>query len=129
MHIAHFDNIIVLPLSLPEIFGSIFSVYFQHFKQYDSILYICIACKIIQNYIVIFLKLFGEKRFVYSIKVFLLNIKLVNPIQKHPHIIESYACILKIFTITFLLSEAEDEGRSINFIISLGICSTSKESK
>ena len=40
--------------------------------------------------------------------------------------IESYACILKIFAIMFLLSGNPD---SINFMISLGICSTPKESK
>ena len=44
------------------------------------------------------------------------NIKTINPIQKYPHIIESYACILKIFAITIDLS--------INILISLGICST-----
>ena len=43
-------------------------------------------------------------------------IKSINPIQKY--IIESYACILKIFVIMFLL---------INALISLGICSIPKE--
>ena len=38
-HIAHFDNIIALPLLVLEIFGSMFSVFFLHFKQYDSKLY------------------------------------------------------------------------------------------
>ena len=42
--------------------------------------------------------------------------------QKYPHIIESYACILKIFVLMLLLCEAEDEGQSI-------MCSTQKESK
>ena len=41
------------------------------------------------------LKLFGEKGFVYSIKVFDASIKSIKPIQKDPHITESYACILK----------------------------------
>ena len=50
----------------------------------------------------IFLELFGEKRFVKSVKVFPASIKLINPIQKYPHIIESYACILKMF-VMFLL--------------------------
>ena len=36
-HIAHFDNTIALPLLLLEIFGSMFSVSFLHFKQYDLI--------------------------------------------------------------------------------------------
>ena len=76
-----------------------------------------------------FSKLFGEKRFVYSVKVFPLNIKSIKPIQKYPHIIESYACILKIFVVMFLFCEAEDKGQLINALISLGICSTPKESK
>ena len=60
----------------------------------------------------------GEKRFVNSVKVFPASI---NPIQKYPHIIESYACILKAFVFIFLLP--------INVLISFGICSTPKESK
>ena len=67
------------------------------------------------------LKLFGEKGFVNSVKVFPASIKSINPIQKYPHIIESYACILKIFVFMFLLP--------INVLISFGICSTPKESK
>ena len=67
------------------------------------------------------MKLFGEKTFVYSVKLLPSNIKLINLIQKYPHIIESYACILKIFVLMFLLS--------INVLISLGICSTPKLSK
>ena len=69
-----------------------------------------------------FLKLFGEKRFVYSVKVFPASIKSINPIQKYAHIIKSYACILKIFVVI-------DKERSISALISLGICSTTKESK
>ena len=68
-----------------------------------------------------FLKLFGEKRFVYSVEVFPLNIKLVNPMQKHPHNTESYACTLKMFAVMFLFLA--------NSLISVGICSTLKESK
>ena len=67
------------------------------------------------------LKLFGEKRFVYSVNVFPASIKSINPIQKYPHIIESYACILKIFVVMFLLL--------INVLISFRICSKQKESK
>ena len=48
-----------------------------------------------------FLKLFGEKRFVNSVKVFLLSIKSINPIQKYPHITELYACILKMSVLMF----------------------------
>ena len=68
----------------------------------------------------IFLKLFGEKRFVNSVKVFPARIKSINPIQIYPHIIEWDACILKIFVMFLLL---------INAIISLGTCSTPKELK
>ena len=76
-----------------------------------------------------FSKLFGEKRFVYSVKVFPLNIKPINPIQKYPHITESYACTLKIFVLMFLFGKAEEKGRLINVLISFGICSFPKELK
>ena len=36
-----------------------------------------------------FFKLSGEKRLVKSVKLLPLNIKLINPIQKYPHITES----------------------------------------
>ena len=39
-HIAHFDNVIALPLLVLEIFGSMFSVSFLHFKQYVFVLYV-----------------------------------------------------------------------------------------
>ena len=68
-----------------------------------------------------FLKSLGEKRFVYPVKLLPLNIKSINAIQKYPHIIESYACILRIFVLIFLFL--------INVSISLGICSTPKLSK
>ena len=55
------------------------------------------------------LKLFGEERFVKSVKVFPASIKSINPIQKY----------LQVFM--FLLS--------MSLLISLGICSTPKESK
>ena len=61
-----------------------------------------------------FSKLLGEKRIVNSVKV-------LNPKQKYPHITESYACILKMFVLMFLLL--------INVLISFGICSTPKLSK
>ena len=75
------------------------------------------------------LKLFDEKRFVKSVKVFSANLKSINPIQKYSHIIESYACILKIFVAMLLFYEAEDKGRLIDALISFGICSTPKQSK
>ena len=49
--------------------------------------------------------------------------------QKYLHVIESYAYILKIFVIMFLLCIAEDKERLINALISLGIGSTPKLSK
>ena len=67
------------------------------------------------------LKLFGEKILVKSVKVLSLSIKSINPIEKHPHVIESYACILKIFVTT--------KDLSINILIYFGMCSTPKLSK
>ena len=63
-----------------------------------------------------FLKLFGEKIFENSVKVFPSSIKSINPIQKYTHML--YACILKMFVLMFLLL--------INALISFGICSTPK---
>ena len=76
--------------------------------------------KIISLYI--FLKVFGEKRFINAVKVFSASIKSIKPIQKYPYIIEWYACILKIFVDI-------DKEQSINVFISFGICSAPKESK
>ena len=58
-----------------------------------------ISHKIIQSFL---LKEIGEKR-----------IKSINPIQKYPHITESYACIIKIFVTTTDLS--------INILIFFGM--------
>ena len=66
-------------------------------------------------------KLFGEKRLVYSVNVFPLNIKSINPMEKYQRITESYACILKMFVLMLLFL--------INALISFGTCSTPKESK
>ena len=63
----------------------------------------------------------GENKLIYSNKLLLFNIKSINPVKKYPHITESYACILKIFVVIFLLP--------MNFLISFGICSTPKLSK
>ena len=68
-----------------------------------------------------FSKLFAEKRFVYSVIVFPLNIKSINPMQKYPHITELCACTLKMFLLLFLLL--------IKALISYGICFTPKLSK
>ena len=71
------------------------------------------------NYVIIFLKSFDEKRLV---KLLPLRMKSINPIQKYPHITESYACRLKMFPmIIFLLL--------INLLMSFGMCSTPKLSK
>ena len=64
---------------------------------------------------------FGEKKLKKSVKLLPLRIKSINPIQKYPLIIESYACILKIFV--------KNVDWSINFLISFGMCSTPKLSK
>ena len=56
-----------------------------------------------------------------SVKDFSVSTKSINPIRKYPHILESYACIQKIFvTIVHLL---------INVLISFGMCPTAKLSK
>ena len=39
-HIAYFDGITTLPLLVLKTSGSMFSVSFLHFKQYDFILYL-----------------------------------------------------------------------------------------
>ena len=66
---------------------------------------------------------------VYSVKAYSLNIKPINPVQKYLHIIELYACILKMFVLIFLFYKADEKGRLINLLFSFGICSTPKESK
>ena len=40
LHTAHFDNIVFLPLLVFETLGSMFSVSFLHFQQYDFLLQI-----------------------------------------------------------------------------------------
>ena len=42
--------------------------------------------------------------------------KLINPMQKYPHNIESYDSVLPIFTVIFLFP--------MIFLVSFGICST-----
>ena len=49
------------------------------------------------------LKSLGEERLVKCAKLFSLNIKSINPIQKYPHITELFSSILKIFACIFLL--------------------------
>ena len=53
-HNAHFDNMIALPLLLLEIYGSMFSVSFLHFKQYDFIFILTyLVTGIINNFIIL----------------------------------------------------------------------------
>ena len=42
----------------------------------------------------------------------------MNPVQKYPHIIELFDCILNMLAFMFLFP--------VNFLISSGTCSTSK---
>ena len=46
------------------------------------------------------------------------NIKSMNSMQRYPHIIELFACILNMFAFMLLFP--------INLLISLGTCSTPK---
>ena len=88
----------------------------------QTLQYILIYLDSIENILVlfvIFLYSLGENKFVYSNK--LLPLKSINPIQKCPHIIESYAFILQMFAVIFLFPK--------NFPISFGIRSTQKLSK
>ena len=45
-----------------------------------------------------------EKRFVNLVKIFPASLKSVNSIHKYQYVIESYACILKIFVVMLLLA-------------------------
>ena len=74
--------------------------------------------KIISSF---FFKSEGENKFVKSVNFLPDNIKSTNPMEKYPHITESFACIRKMLDTMFLFP--------INFLISLGICSTPKLSR
>ena len=80
-HIVQFDIIIALPLLVFEIFEPMFSVFFYTLNNmipfYTNASFIKYF-KIISPF---FSKLFGEKGFVNSVKVFPLNIKSIHPIQ------------------------------------------------
>ena len=58
-----------------------------------------------------------------------INYILINSIQKYPHIIESYACILNILLFISLRTAWPSSLERMNLLISLGICSTTKLSK
>ena len=74
-----------------------------------------------QNYSVIFLKSCGENMFVKSVNFLPARIKSMNPMQKYPHITESFACTLNMLASMLLFST--------NSLISSGTCSTPKLSK
>ena len=59
--------------------------------------------------------------FARSVNVLLASIITINPMQKYPHITESFACTRKMLSFTFLFPT--------NSLISLGTCSTPKLSK
>ena len=59
--------------------------------------------------------------FVKSFNFLPASIKSINPMQKYPHITESFASTQKLFASMFLFP--------INSLISLGTCSTAKLSK
>ena len=61
------------------------------------------------------------KKDLYIQLVFPLSIKLINPIQKYPHIIELYACILKMFVLMFLVFD-----KFLNFFRSMFYSKTIK---
>ena len=89
-YIAHFDNIITLPLLLAETFRSMFSVFFLHFKQYYSILYILsIAHKIL-----IFLKVIWWKK----ICIFRQSFSFKHKINKSNAEISTYYWILCLYS-------------------------------
>ena len=118
-HIAHFENIIALPLLVLETSGSTFSVFFYTLNNMIPFYRYAFFIKYFKVISSFFLTLFGEKRFVNSVKVFPLSIKSINPIQKHLRIIELYVYILKIIVVM-------DKERPV---IHLGRCSTQKLSK
>ena len=91
-HITQFDSIIALPLLVLEIFGSMFQYFFYTLNDMIPFYTYALLIRYFKVMSSFFLKLFDEKRFVYSVKVFPLNIKSINPIQKYPHITESYIC-------------------------------------
>ena len=62
-----------------------------------------------------------ENKFVKSDNFLPASIKSINPMQKYPHITESFACTRKMFAFMFLFP--------INSLISSGICSKPKLSK
>ena len=63
----------------------------------QALQYILASLNSIENILIILsfsLYSLGENKFVYSKKLLPFNMKSTNSIQKHPHIIKSYACIL-----------------------------------
>ena len=79
-HITQFDSIIALPLLVLEIFGSMFQYFFYTLNDMIPFYTYALLIRYFKIMSSFFLKLFDEKRFVYSVKVFPLNIKSINPI-------------------------------------------------
>ena len=73
------------------------------------------------KFILSFVKLLGENKFVKSVKLLPWSIKSINQKQKYSHKIKSYVCILNIFFVMFLIP--------ITCLISLGMCSNLELSK
>ena len=60
----------------------------MHFKLFRFYL------KYLNTILSFFLYSFGENKIVYSNKLLPFIMKSITPLEKHPHITESYACIL-----------------------------------
>ena len=58
-----------------------------------------------------------------SVKLLPFSLKSINPIQKYPHFIEFYTCILKIFVV---IVDPLPVLLPMDFFICFGMCSTSK---
>ena len=76
-----------------DILGFSNSLYLPQITQYIFFIFL-----IIENFLTLLCHSFHnhlEKMNLYTlINFYLFNIKSITPIQKYPHIIESYACIL-----------------------------------
>ena len=58
--------------------------------------------KYVSTFLSIFSCVLGKDKLVYSSKLFALHTKSIDAIWKNRHIMEWYACILKIFAVKFL---------------------------
>ena len=97
---------------------NLFRIYWKYFSISHSLF---IIISIYHSSIFIHFIFVRKNTLVYSRQLLPFNIKSRNPIYKYPHIIEIYACILKVFVLIFLFV--------YKTFISFGICSTPKLSK